>query len=314
MQKRVISIVIPAKNEEENILPLYKQIITSLKKVTNKYEIIFIDDGSVDNTFKNMLSLRKKDKAVKIIKHRGNWGKSTALQNGFDIAGGEIVITMDADLQDDPVEISRFIAKLDQGYDLVSGWKKHRHDASSTVIPSRILNNFLIPLLTGVKIHDTNCGFKAYKKQVTKNLNLYGELYRFIPILASKQNFKVGEIPVKHHARIHGKSKFGWQKNYKGLLDLITIVFLTGYLRRPAHFFGTFGFVSLGFGFIIGLYITYLRFTTGGIGYHQPLLMLGILLLMIGVQLITTGLIAEMLTNFNQRKKSNENLIDQQII
>lgn len=300
-----LSFIIPAKNEESSVDALYEEItsvIITLHKTVKlsstaykEYEIIFIDDGSTDNTFNRLERIHKKDKRVKVIKFRGNFGKSAALQVGFDQARGEIIFTMDADLQDNPKEIPHFLSKLNEGYDLVSGWKRSRHDPFLKVIPSRILNNLLTPLLTGVRLHDINCGFKAYRSEVVKNLNLYGELYRFIPIFAYKQAFRVTEIPIEHRARSYGKSKFGWERNIKGLLDLFTIVLLTGYSRRPGHFFGTLGLASFFFGFLIGLYITYLRITTGGIQSRQPLLIFGILLMIIGIQFISTGLLAEMM-------------------
>jgi len=299
-----LSFVIPVKNESKSVNILVQEILAVLKQINKEsFEIIFVDDGSTDKTYDVVKKLHKKDKRVKIVKLRGNWGKSTALQAGFEQAGGEIIFTLDADLQDNPQEIPLFLKEIDKGYDLVSGWKKKRYDPLTKVIPSRILN-FTTSLLTGVKIHDTNCGFKAYRKEVIKNLNLYGELYRFIPILVAKQNFKVGEIIVKHRKRKYGKTKFGWGRNTKGLLDLITVIFLTGYLRRPGHFFGTLGLTSFFFGFLIGLYITYLRVTTGSIQFRHPLLFLGILLMVIGVQLITTGLLAEMIVSFNQKKQN----------
>ncbi|OGY09474.1 MAG: glycosyl transferase family 2 [Candidatus Blackburnbacteria bacterium RIFCSPHIGHO2_01_FULL_44_64] len=290
-----LSFVIPAKNEEGSIETLYTEIVDVVRRLKKTYQVIFIDDGSTDSTFQVMRSLHKKDRNVHVIKFRGNLGKSAALQVGFDQAQGDVVFTMDADLQDNPKEIPNFLAKLDEGYDLVSGWKKRRHDPSVKVIPSRILNNFLTPKLTGVRLHDINCGFKAYRREVVKTLNLYGELYRFIPVFAQKQAFRVTEIPVDHRARQHGKSKFGWERNIKGFLDLLTIVFLTGYNRRPGHFFGTFGLSSFFAGFVIGVYITYLRLTTGGVAGRQPLLIFGILLMIVGIQLISTGLLAEMM-------------------
>ncbi|OGM79274.1 hypothetical protein A2382_00625 [Candidatus Woesebacteria bacterium RIFOXYB1_FULL_38_16] len=305
-----ISFIIPVKNEEGSISILYQEIIEHMAKSKKSFEIIFIDDGSKDDTYKTLKDIKNKDKHIKIIKHRGNWGKSVALQNGFDLSRGEIVITLDGDLQDDPKEIDRFIAKLNEGYDLVSGWKKKRNDPIHTVFMSRILNNFFIPNLTGVQIHDTNCGFKAYKQKVIKNLNLYGELYRYIPIIAAKNNYKVTEIEVNHRKRKFGKSKYGLSKNIKGLLDLITIFFLTGFGQRPGHFFGSLGLISFFSGFLIGLYITYLRITTGSIQYRHPLLFLGMLLMIIGIQLFSTGLMAEMIIS-TRKNRGNHNKIEE---
>lgn len=313
MKKIDITFVVPAMNEQKNIGVLYKQIVKQMKSLGKSYEIIFVDDGSTDNTFKSASALHKKDKSVKVIRHRGNWGKSAGLMSGFNHANGEIVFTMDADLQDNPVDIPKFLKKIDSGYDLVTGWKKSRKDSSVVVIPSRILNNFLIPMFTGIKIHDTNCGYKAYKREVIESLNLYGELYRFIPVMAAKQNFKVTEVVVHHRARKYGKSKYGISKNYKGFLDLITIVFLTGFIKRPGHFFGTLGLISFFFGLLIGLYITYLRITTGTIQFRTPLLLLGIMLIVIGVQLFTTGLLAELVVSFNV-KRDSENIIAEKIV
>lgn len=305
-----LSLIIVAKNEEMSVERLYQEIINIIKELKKKGEIIFVDDGSTDKTFEILKRLHKKDKRLKVIQLRGWFGKSTALQAGFELAKGEIIFTLDADLQDNPKEIPKLLKKLNEGYDLVSGWKKKRYDPLTKVIPSRVFN-FAISLLTQVKIHDTNCGFKVYKREVIKHLKLYGELYRFIPILAAKQNFKIGEIVVEHRRRKYGKSKFGWERNIKGLLDLITVVFLTGYLRRPGHFFGGLGLISFFFGLLIGLYITYLRVTTGSIQYRHPLLFLGILLMIIGIQLITTGLLGEMITSFNQRRVSTKDYIKQ---
>lgn len=308
-----ISFVIPAKNEEKSIVPLYNEILKSVSNLGNPFEIIIVDDGSTDNTFQVAKELNSKDKRVKIIKHRGNFGKSLALQSGFEAASGEIIFTLDADLQDDPREIPKFLEKIDEGYDMVSGWKKVRFDPISKTFPSKI-GNWATRILTGIKIHDLNCGFKAYKKEVVRNLHLYGELYKYIPVLAEKQNFKVGEVVVAHRPRKYGKSKFGWQRNIKGFLDMLTVIFLTGYLRRPAHFFGTFGILSFSIGFIIGVYISYLRFTTGSIQYRQPLLFLGILLMIIGIQLITSGLLAEMIVNLNQKEELSDKNIEEKIL
>lgn len=308
MKTKLLTFVIPAKNEEGSVEALYSEIKDIVSSLKQPYEVIFIDDGSTDSTFEKLSNLHRSDSCVKVVKFRGNFGKSAALQVGFDRARGDIVFTMDADLQDNPKEIPNFLSKLDEGYDLVSGWKKTRHDPSIKVIPSRILNNFLTPLLTGVRLHDINCGFKAYRKEVVKDLNLYGELYRFIPVFAQKQAFRVTEIPVDHRPRQYGKSKFGWERNIKGLLDLITIVFITGYKRRPGHFFGTLGLASFFFGFLIGIYITYLRITTGSIQYRHPLLFLGMLLMIVGVQFVSTGLLAEMMLSARGKTDYSSNI------
>ncbi len=311
--KDMISFVIPAKNEEDSVSILAKRIVEVCAKIKAGYEIIFVDDGSTDETLARLTALRKANKNIKVLALRGNWGKSMALETGFMHAKGEIIFTMDADLQDEPNEIPHFLKKLNEGYDLVSGWKKVRHDPVSKVIPSRILN-FIIRKVTGVEVHDTNCGYKVYRREVVESLNLYGEQYRFIPVLAAKQNFRVGEIVVKHNPRKFGKSKFGIERNIKGFLDLLTVVFLTGYVRRPGHFFGGLGLISFSGGFAIGLYITYLRITTGGINFHQPLLILGMLLMIIGVQLIVTGLMGEMITSFNQKRESVEKIIKKKLL
>lgn len=295
MKRKKISFVIPAKNEEDSIEPLYKEIVDSVKKIQKNFEIIFVDDGSSDNTYKVIKRLHRLDKRVKAIRFRGWFGKSAALQAGFNYSKGDIIFTLDADLQDNPKEIPKFLKKIDEGFDLVSGWKKQRHDPQiQKVLPSRMIN-FLTRFLTNIPIHDTNCGFKAYKRVVVENLNLYGELYRFIPIIAYRQNFLVGEVEVKHRPRIHGKTKFGWERGIKGILDLLTIIFITGFIRRPGHFFGTLGLGSFFIGFLIGLYIAYLRVTTGSVQARHPLLFLGMLLMIIGIQLISTGLLAEMI-------------------
>ncbi|KKQ95742.1 MAG: Undecaprenyl-phosphate 4-deoxy-4-formamido-L-arabinose transferase [Candidatus Woesebacteria bacterium GW2011_GWB1_43_14] len=312
MNKVELSFIIPAKNEEKSVEKLYKKILEVISKTRKTYEIIFIDDGSTDTTFEVLSKLTKKNNKVKVIKLRGNFGKSTALQVGFERSRGKIVVTMDADLQDDPAELPKLLNKLEEGYDLVSGWKKQRYDPISKTLPSKI-GNFATRLLTGISIHDLNCGYKVYRREVIENLNLYGELYKYIPVLAEKQNFKVSEVIVKHHKRKYGQSKFGWERNMKGFLDMITIVFLTVYLKRPAHFFGTWGIILFSSGFMIGLYITYLRIATGSIQYRHPLLFFGILLMIIGIQLVTTGLVAEMIVNLSQKKGRDVNFIDQEL-
>ena len=305
--KKKISFVLPARNEEESIPILHKEITSVMKKVNFPYEVIYIDDGSKDKTYRVLRKLHKKDKRVKVIKLRGNWGKATAMQAGFDASSGDIIFTLDTDLQDNPKEIPRFLEKLDDGFDLVVGWKEVRHDPKSKLISTKLFNG-AVRKLTGLDIHDVNCGFKAYKREVIDNIDFYGDLFRLIPVIAHKNNFKVGEIVVEHRARKFGKSKFGFERSIKGGLDLLTVFFLTGYSKKPGHFFGGFGLVSFFFGFIIGLYITFLRVTTGSIQNHHPLLYLGMLLMIIGVQLVTTGLLAEMLLNINGPKDTSSKI------
>jgi glycosyltransferase involved in cell wall biosynthesis len=303
MKPKLISFVIPARDEERTVETLYRKISEVLKKININFEVIFIDDGSKDKTFEILHRISVKDNHLKVIQLRGGFGKSIALQTGFNVAKGDVVFTMDADLQDDPTDIPKFLNKL-----LVSGWKKVRYDPITKTLPSKLGNN-LVRFLTHLPIHDSNCGFKAYRKEVLRDINLYGELYKYIPIFAQSNNFTVGEVIISHHARKFGKSKFGMERNIKGILDLITVVFLTGYVKRPGHFFGTVGFSFFSLGFAIGLYIAYLRITTGGIEFHVPLLFLGVLLMVVGIQFFSTGLISELITSYNQDKSKTKSYI-----
>lgn len=308
MEKPYFSFIVPARDEEKSVALLYNQIVKTAKSLDKPFEIVFIDDGSRDKTYEEVAKLHQKDQRVKAVKLRGNHGKSVALQTGFDLSQGEIIFTLDADLQDDPSEAPKLLEKLNEGFDLVSGWKKERHDPFSKTLPSKI-GNFMTRLLTGIKIHDLNCGFKVYRKEVVENLNLYGELYKYIPVVAEKQNFKVSEVVVEHRPRKFGASKFGWERNIKGFLDMLTVVLITKYAKKPGHFFGTIGILTFSIGFVIGLYIAYLRVTTGSIQYRHPLLFLGMLLMILGVQLVTTGLLAEMITSTVGQKGSRKNQI-----
>lgn len=290
--KPYISIIIPVYNEDESILELYEKLYNTLSLLDKTYEIIFIDDGSTDNTFEKIKSIR--DSKVKIVKFQRNYGKAAALSCGFKKSKGDIVITLDGDLQDDPKEIPRFIEEL-KNYDMVSGWKNKRQDPVSKTLPSKYFN-WLTRFITGVKINDFNCGYKAYNNYVVKNINIYGELHRYIPALAYWKGYSVGEIQVEHHPRIHGESKYGVERLLKGFLDLITVTFLMMYKKRPLHMFGGIGFL-LGFtGVLISVYLMVLWTTGERIG-DRPLLMLGILLTVIGAQFVSLGLIGELITN-----------------
>lgn len=303
-----VSFVIPAFNEEASLGGLYVAICAQMETITSNFEIVLVDDGSVDASFEKMQQLARDDSRVKIIKLRKNFGKSIALNEGFRLAEGDIIFTMDADMQDDPKEIPSFLAKLEEGYDLISGWKQKRKDPLlSKNLPSKLFN-FMIGKFSGLKLHDYNCGFKAYRKSVVKGLSLYGDLHRYIPALAHSNGWRVAEIPVKHHARPFGKSKYGIDRFFHGFFDFITVFFITKYMKRPMHFFGWFGMLfSLG-GFSICGYLSILWLFGESIG-RRPLLMLGVLLLVMGCQIIMTGLIAEMITH-NKQKNSRDDFIE----
>jgi len=292
--KKGISIVIPAFNEAENLPHLSDEISEVMKGVTPNYEIIFIDDGSSDKTSDAIEILAEKDPGhISGIQFRSNFGKASALKAGFRAAQGEIIITMDADLQDDPKEIPNFLAKIKEGYDLVSGWKQNRKDTFIKNNSSKFFN-YVTYKFSRVKLHDFNCGFKAYRSEVAKSMDLYGQLHRYIPVMARNQGYKIGEIPVHHRKRKFGKSKYGPIRFVNGFLDLLTVMMLTKYFKRPAHFFGGIGSLFLGTGVLIGMYITYLRLAYGSIQSRLPLFIAGILLIMVGVQLISLGLVGEM--------------------
>lgn len=289
-----LSIVIPAYNEHQSLPELMEKISQSLKPHNLTYEIIVVDDGSTDDTLDVLRSLKEKYPPLRVLSFRKNYGKSPALSVGFREARGKSIVTMDADLQDDPAEIPNLLAKLDEGYDMVSGWKKHRHDPLSKVIPSKIFN-LVTSVFSGIRIHDFNCGLKAYRQQVIKSINVYGELHRFIPVLAHWHGFKVSEIPVQHHPRLYGKTKFGLARFFNGFFDLLTVLFLTRFKSTPLHIFGFLGLVSFIIGLLIEAYLTLLWFEGTGIG-QRPLFFLGILLIIVGIQFIGFGLVAEMIS------------------
>lgn len=290
----MISFVIPAYNEEESLRELYERIIANMDPTGHSCEIIFVDDGSTDKSLDVLKALHEEDPRVKVIQFRRNFGKAAALMAGFAQAEGEIIFTMDADLQDDPVEIPRFLEKLGDGYDLVTGWKYPRLDPITKTAPSK-LANFAIRLGSGMDLHDFNCGYKAMRAEVARELKLYGELHRYIPVLANWRGFNVTEIKVKHHPRQFGKSKYGLRRLSRGLFDFITVVYLTRFTRRPLHFFGWMGLISLAFGMVIDGYLSVIWLMGEPIG-HRPLLTLGTLLIIIGAQFFTLGLLAEMVS------------------
>lgn len=303
-----ISIVIPCYNEAPTLEPLFTQIKEVVEsQVLGSFEVIFVDDGSTDDSWDIFKKLKQTyPEQLHALRFRRNYGKAEALAAGFAQAEGEIIISMDADLQDKPAEIPAFIRKLNEGYDCVSGWKQLRNDPLSKTLPSRVFN-WCTRVASGVKLHDFNCGFKAYQADAIKSIDLYGELHRYIPVLLASDGYSIGEIPVEHHRRTFGVSKYGGRRLLKGALDLITVIVITRYLKRPGHFFGGFGLLSGVAGFLIlaGLSIQKLFFGAG-IG-NRPLFFLGILMLLLGVQLISTGLIGELI-NFNNQTRTKERL------
>ena len=299
-EKIDLSIIIPLYNEEKSLIELYENIISVLKGINKSHEIIFIDDGSQDRSFEILIDFHRKDKNVRIIQFRKNYGKSAALECGFREARGDIVITMDADLQDDPKEIPNLIAKINEGYDLVSGWKKKRYDPFIKRNTSK-LYNFVTSIVSGIRLHDFNCGLKAYRNEVVKQIDIYGQLHRFIPVLAHWEGFRVGEIVVKHHPRKYGKTKFGAFRFIAGFLDLFTVVFLHKFKRRPLHLFGSFGLILLLLGLIIDGILAFQRIFANKYLSNRPLLFLGVLLVIVGIQFISIGLLGEMITETQKR-------------
>lgn len=288
-----LSVVVPLFNEADSLPELYAALDAALSTYPGRCELIFVDDGSSDGSFEVLKTLRSKDDRVKVVQLRGNQGKAAALAVGFREAQAEIIVTLDADLQDDPREVPKFLAKLDEGYDLVSGWKVHRQDPWTRRFLSAVFNR-VTGLITGLRIHDMNCGFKAYRRTVISELKLHGELHRFIPALASWRGFRVTEIEIKHHPRRYGRSKYGLERIPWGFFDLLTVIMLTRYTTRPLHLFGLLGLFlgSVGFG-IIG-YLSLGWFLGKWIG-ARPLLLIGAVLLIAGIQLVSFGLVAEMI-------------------
>jgi len=295
-----ISVVIPLYNEAENIPELYRQLTKALESMGRPYEIIIADDGSTDGSFQALAEIHERDPRVKVIRFRRNYGQTAGFAAGFERARGEWIVTMDADLQNDPADIPRLIAKAEEGYDVVSGWRVHRQDALLTrKIPSRIAN-WLIARVTGVYLHDYGCSLKVYHRDVVKNIRLYGELHRFVPAVASGVGITVAEVPVNHRARERGQSKYAGlrktiSRTVKVFLDLLTVRFLLSYSTRPIHIFGTLGLVLSGLGGLLGLYLTFEKLALGQNIGTRPLLLLSVLLVILGVQMISMGLLGEVM-------------------
>ncbi len=304
MPKQIkLSIVTPVYNEEQNIGLFHSKVTKVLKKLRKSYEIWFIDDGSRDSTLKTIKELKKKDKHVKFITFRRNFGKAAALSAGFEHANGDIIITMDGDLQDEPEEIPKFIAKIEEGYDLVNGWKFKRKDPLSKTIPSKFFN-WLTSRMIGVKLHDFNCGFKAYRKEVVKEITLYGDLHRYIPAIAFWKGYKIAELPVKHNERLYGKSKYGSKRILTGFIDLMTVKYLVSYTTKPLQFFGKLGLLFILLGLTAGIYLVIQWFQGIPIG-TRPLLILSVLTTLIGIQFLSIGLLGEMITSSMEKQNKS---------
>lgn len=297
------SFVIPLFNEEESIGELYREILENV----SDYELIFVDDGSTDGSYQILKEIAAADRQVKIIKFRKNFGKAAALQAGFDIVKGEIIFTLDADLQDDPGEIKRFVEKINAGYDLVSGWKEVRRDPLSKRLPSK-LYNFVNRKIFHLSLHDQNCGFKAYRRECLKELDIYGEMHRYIPALAQAKGFRIAEISVNHRQRVYGKSKYGLERYLRGFWDLLTVKLVTSFNRTPLYMFGGIGTFLVVLGFLIDLYLTVAKLFCGTSLSNRPLLFLGVLLILMGMQFISTGLIAELLVNQTRKLTANKSI------
>jgi glycosyltransferase involved in cell wall biosynthesis len=304
----MISAVVPVFNEEESLEAFYKVLIPNLSKLDKNYEAIFVDDGSTDKSFEILKKFEKNNNNVKILSFRRNKGKAEALTSGFQAAKGDLIVTLDADLQDRPEEIEKLIKKQKEGFDMVSGWRKERKDALKTRLSSKLFN-FIMNAFWGVSLHDYNCGLKLYTKEAVKGLNLYGGMHRFIPLLISEKGFNVTETPVVHEARKYGKSKYGFSKIFKDIPDMFTILFLSKYAKRPLHFFGAVGGIVFFIGLFILIYLSILHFQGQVIG-ERPLLFFGGILVLSGFQVLFTGFLADLILHISEKNKDDANIED----
>jgi glycosyltransferase involved in cell wall biosynthesis len=296
----LLSLVIPVYNEADSLLPLVAEIDEALAEHGSAYEIVFVDDGSSDGSFAVMKELAEARDDVRVVKLRRNFGKAAAFSHGFLAARGDYIVTMDGDRQDDPAEITNLTAPLADGYDLVSGWKQRRQDPLNKTLPSRFFN-WTVRKASGIPLHDFNCGLKAYKREVTDTIFIYGELHRYIPVVAAQAGFRVTEVKVSHRRRTAGRSKYGWQRYMRGYLDLLTVMFLGRYQHRPQHLFGGMGTLLIFIGVLVELYLTIDKLLFGRPIGQRPLLLLGALAIIVGVQLLSLGLIGELIANSRAR-------------
>ena len=295
-----LSLVIPVFNEADSLKLLVEEIDGALVQLGRSYEIVFVDDGSTDGSFRVMEGLAAARPDVCVVRLRRNFGKAAALSHGFAVCRGDYIVTLDGDRQDDPREIPRLIAPLDAGFDLVSGWKQSRQDPVSKTLPSRFFN-WTVRRTTGIPLHDFNCGLKAYRREVIETISVYGEQHRYIPVVAAQAGFRVTEEKVSHRRRVAGRSKYGWQRYLRGYLDLLTVLFLGRYQHRPQHLFGGIGTLLILVGVIVELYLSIDKLLFGRPIGQRPLLLFGVLLIIVGVQLLSLGLIGELIASSRAR-------------
>ena len=306
----MISVIVPVHDEERSVALLHEELAAALDPLGEPWEAIFVDDGSTDGTFAALTRLHARTSTTRVVRLRRNFGKAAALQAGFEAAEGDVVVTIDGDLQDDPAEIPRLLAKLEEGFDLVSGWKARRRDPLSRRILSRIFNA-VTGRLSGLRLHDLNCGLKAYRAEVLRGVRIYGELHRFVPVLAHYRGFRVAELPVHHRPREHGRSRYGMERYVRGFLDLLTVTFMGRYRHRPLHLFGGVGLLLGTVGALLLAYLTVLKLGGEAIG-HRPLLTLGVLLVVVGVQLVSLGLVSELVASHHE-ERSGSRALDQHV-
>jgi dolichol-phosphate mannosyltransferase len=304
----VLSVVVPVHNEERSVALLYDELRSALEPLGHEWEALFVDDGSTDGSWGALTRLHAAHENVRVVRLRRNFGKSAALAAGFRHAGGDTVVTIDGDGQDDPAEIPRLLAKLEEGFDLVSGWKARRRDPWRRRAVSRVFNA-VTGRVSGLRLHDLNCGLKAYRAEVVKGLRIYGELHRFIPVLAHYRGFRVGELPVNHRPREHGRSRYGMERYVRGFLDLLTVTFMGRYRHRPLHLFGGLGLALGGIGGVLLVYLALLKAFGEAIG-HRPLLTLGVLLVVVGMQFFSLGLISELVTSHHEERAAERERAD----
>ncbi|HKG22557.1 MAG TPA: glycosyltransferase family 2 protein [Blastocatellia bacterium] len=305
---RPISVVIPLLDESDSLEELHARLSSVLANLATRYELIFIDDGSTDDSIEVLKELRARDKAVKYIRFRRNFGKSAALAAGFSAARYDIIVTMDADLQDLPDQLPLLLGKLEEGNDLVSGWRFYRKDRLTKRMASRLYNK-VTSILTGVRLHDINCGFKCYKKEVLDEVMIYGERHRYIPVLASYRGFRLGEVKIDHAPRAYGSSRYGFGRVSGGVFSLLTVILLTRYTNKPLHFFGVMGMSLAGVGTLIDSYLIFMRVFFREWLSNRPLLIIGTLLVIVGLQLVLFGLLAEMIA-FSYRRENDYSIVE----